>query len=216
MFKTNPKNSKARKAEFVPHNPAHRQWGSPAQPIASVHRMRSLTVVALLTLLSACVSSQHDHQLSPLQTVAHVDLDRYVGLWYEIGRYPNSFQKGCRDSTAVYTVRSDGKIDVINSCRNEQDGSLREAKGRAWVVDKNSNARLKVSFFWPFRGDYWIIDLGPEYEYAIVGTPNRRYLWILSRTPEMHPEILEKIIQNVEKQGFDRRNILLHNKENLL
>lgn len=82
---------------------------------------------------------------------------------------------------------------------------------RAWVVDKNSNARLKVSFFWPFRGDYWIFDLGREYEYAVVGTPNRRYLWILSRTPEIHPDILEKIVQNAEKQGFVRSNLLLHN-----
>jgi len=74
--------------------------------------------------------------------------------------------------------------------------------GRAWVVDSASSARLKVSFFWPFRGDYWIIDLGPEYEYVVVGTPNRKYLWILSRTPEMEPEILTQIIQRVEKQGF--------------
>jgi apolipoprotein D and lipocalin family protein len=99
--------------------------------------------------------------------------------------------------------------DVLNSCRDEQDGSLREAKGRAWVVDNASNARLKVSFFWPFRGDYWIIDLGQEYEYAVVGTPNRKYLWILSRTPEMNPEILAKILENVERQGFVRDNLLL-------
>ncbi len=109
----------------------------------------------------------------------------------------------------LYTARPDGEIDVLNSCRDEQDGSLREAKGRAWVVDNTSNARLKVSFFWPFRGDYWIIDLGREYEYAVVGTPNRKYLWILSRTPEMHPEVLAKILENVEKQGFVRDNLLL-------
>ena len=125
-------------------------------------------------------------------------------------------ENGHRDRLIMYTVRPDGKIDVVNSCRDEHDGSLREAKGRAWVVDKNSNAQLKVSFFWPFRGDYWIIDLGRDYEYAVVGTPNRRYLWILSRTPEMDPDILEKIIQNVEKQGFVRSNLLLHNQDNLL
>jgi apolipoprotein D and lipocalin family protein len=102
----------------------------------------------------------------------------------------------------MYTARPDSDIDVLNSCKNLQDGSLREAKGRAWVVDSASSARLKVSFFWPFRGDYWIIDLGPEYEYAVVGTPNRKYLWILSRTPEMEPEILTQIVQRVEKQGF--------------
>jgi apolipoprotein D and lipocalin family protein len=216
MVKTNSENSIGKDGAFAPPTADHQQCGGPTQPIASVHCMKSFTVAVFLTLLSSCVSTQHGNQLPPLQTVSHVDLHRYVGLWYEIGRYPNSFQKGCQDSTAMYTVRPDGKIDVVNSCRNDQDGSLREAKGRAWVVDKNSNARLKVSFFWPFRGDYWIIDLGREYEYAVVGTPNRRYLWILSRTPEMHPDILEKIVQNVEKQGFVRSNLLLHNKGNLL
>jgi apolipoprotein D and lipocalin family protein len=216
MFKTNSENSKGKDAAFAPPTPDHQQCGGPTQPIASVHFMKSFTVIAVLTLLSSCVSSQHGSQPPPLQTVSHVDLHRYVGLWYEIGRYPNSFQKGCKDSTAMYTIRPDGKIDVVNSCRDEHDGSLREAKGRAWVVDKNSNAQLKVSFFWPFRGDYWIIDLGREYEYAVVGTPNRQYLWILSRTPEMDPDILEKIVQNVEKQGFVRSNLLLHNKGNVL
>ena len=138
-----------------------------------------------------------------MQTVAQVDLDRYVGLWYEIARYPNGFQKDCRNSTAMYTARNDGKIDVVNKCRSEKDGSIREAKARAWVVDSSSNARLKVSFFWPFRGDYWIIDLGQDYEYAVVGTPNRKYLWILSRAPEMAPDVLARIIENVEGQGFD-------------
>jgi apolipoprotein D and lipocalin family protein len=216
MFKKNTENSKEKEAACTPHNPADQQCGGSTHPISSVHFMKSFTVIAFLALLSSCVSSQHGSQPPPLQTVSHVDLDRYIGLWYEIGRYPNSFQKGCKDSTAVYTLRPDGKIDVVNSCRNEQDGRLREAKGRAWVVDTNNNARLKVSFFWPFRGDYWIIDLGRDYEYAVVGTPNRKYLWILSRTPEMHPDILEKIVQNVEKQGFVRSNLLLHNQENLL
>ena len=116
----------------------------------------------------------------------------------------------------MYTIRPDGEMEVVNSCLDEKDGGLREAKGRAWVVDENSNARLKVSFFWPFRGDYWIIDLGREYEYAVVGTPNRRYLWILSRTPELQPDMLEEILQNVEKQGFIRDNLLLHKREKLL
>lgn len=178
--------------------------------------MKAITFAAVITLLSSCVFHQHGTELPPLQTVAQVDLNRYLGLWYEIGRYPNSFQKGCLDSTAMYTARPDGKIDVLNSCRDAQDGSLREAKGRAWVVDNTTNARLKVSFFWPFRGDYWIIDLGREYEYAVVGTPDRKYLWILSRTPEMSTDILEKILQNVEKQSFVRDNILLQNKEHLL
>jgi apolipoprotein D and lipocalin family protein len=158
--------------------------------------MKVIAIVAVTALLASCALSQHGAAPEkPLQTVAHVDLKRYLGLWYEIGRYPNSFQKGCLGSTALYTARPDGEIDVLNSCRDKQNGSLREAKGRAWVADKASNARLKVTFFWPFRGDYWI--------------PNRKYLWILSRTPEMNPEILAKILKNVEKQGFVRDNLLL-------
>jgi apolipoprotein D and lipocalin family protein len=173
--------------------------------------MKVIVIIAVIVLLASCAFFQRRSapELSPLQTVAHVDLNRYLGLWYEIGRYPNSFQSGCLGSTATYTARPDGDIDVLNSCRNEQDGSLRAAKGRAWVVDKFSNARLKVSFFWPFRGDYQIIDLGQEYEYAVVGTPNRKYLWILSRTPAMPPESLVKILENVEKQGFVRDKLLL-------
>ena len=173
--------------------------------------MKFIGIVPVIALLTSCAFSQYGvaPEPPPLQTVAHVDLTRYLGLWYEIGRYPNSFQKSCLDSTALYTARPDGEIDVLNSCRDEQDGRLREAKGRAWVVDNTSNARLKVTFFWPFRGDYWIIDLGKEYEYAVVGTPNRKYLWILSRTPEMHPEVLAKILENVEKQCFVRDNLLL-------
>ncbi len=169
-----------------------------------------IVIVAVIALLASCALVKHGTPPeAPIQTVAHVDLNRYLGLWHEIGRYPNSFQKGCLGSTALYTARPDGEIDVLNSCRDKQDGGLREAKGRAWVVDKDSNARLKVSFFWPFRGDYWIINLGQEYEYAVVGTPDRKYLWILSRTPAMNPEVLAKILENVEKQGFVRNKLLL-------
>jgi apolipoprotein D and lipocalin family protein len=172
--------------------------------------IKVIIVTAITAFLASCsLLQQGSAPEKLLQTVAHVDLNRYLGRWYEIGRYPNSFQKDCQKSTAVYTARMDGGIDVLNSCRDVQNGSLRESSGRAWVVDKASNARLKVSFFWPFRGDYWIIDLDKEYEYAVVGTPNRKYLWILSRTPTMHPETLEKILQKVEKQGFVRDNLLL-------
>ncbi|EKD37948.1 MAG: hypothetical protein ACD_75C00929G0004 [uncultured bacterium] len=173
--------------------------------------MKVIGIAAIIALLTSCVVSRHTAPPStpPLTTVAHVDLNRYLGLWYEIGRYPNAFQKGCLNSTAMYTSRPDGEIDILNSCRDGQDGSLRETRGRAWVVaNDGSNARLKVSFFWPFRGDYWIIDLGQGYEYAVVGTPDRKYLWILSRTSSMNTDVLAKILQNVEKQGFVRANLL--------
>jgi apolipoprotein D and lipocalin family protein len=161
-----------------------------------------IAVMALAALFSGCVAS------SPLKTVAHVDLSRYVGTWHEIARYPNSFQKGCTGSTATYSLRNDGEIDVVNRCRDLRDGSLREAKGRAWVVDPTSNARLKVSFFWPFRGDYWIIDLGNDYEFAVVGAPSRKYLWVLSRAPVMEDDLFNGIMQRIEQLGFERDRVV--------
>jgi apolipoprotein D and lipocalin family protein len=142
--------------------------------------------------------------LPPLQTVPRVDLDRYMGTWYEIASFPQRFQKGCVASMATYTLRNNGKVAVLNQCRNETlDGKLRSAKGTAWVVDTRTNAKLKVSFFWPFSGDYWIIDLGPKYEYAVVGHPKRTYLWILSRRPQMDEGTYEAILQRLKAQGYD-------------
>ncbi len=164
-----------------------------------------IAVMALAALCSGCVNSSG---VPPLKTVAHVDLGRYIGTWHEIARYPNSFQKGCTGSTATYTLRGDGEIDVVNRCRDDGDGSLREAKGRAWVVDPASNARLKVSFFWPFRGDYWIIDLGNDYEFAVVGAPSRKYLWVLSRTPLMGDDVFNGIMARIEQLGFERNRVV--------
>ncbi len=140
----------------------------------------------------------------PLRTVPHVDLARYAGTWYEIANYPQRFQKGCTGTTATYTLRPDGTVEVLNRCAlGSLDGRLKEAKGRAKVVDRRSNAKLEVTFFWPFRGDYWVIDLGREYEYAVVGHPSRKYLWILSRTPTMAPDVYEGILERLRAQGYD-------------
>jgi len=138
----------------------------------------------------------------PLITVQNVDMVRYMGLWYEIARFDHFFQKGCLGSSATYSLLPDGEIEVINRCVNDKDSSLREVKGRAWSDDSSSNARLKVSFFWPFRTDYWIIDLGKEYEYAVVGDPKRQYLWILARKPVMDEAIYKRIIDVAARQGF--------------
>ena len=97
---------------------------------------------------------------------------------------------------------ADGEVEVVNRCVDEKDGSLREVKGRAWSVDSDTNARLKVRFFWPFSGDYWIVDLGKEYEYAVVGAPNRQYLWILARQPVMDECVYKGILNKLTRQGF--------------
>jgi apolipoprotein D and lipocalin family protein len=140
---------------------------------------------------------------SPVKTVDQVNLRRYVGKWYEVARYPNRFQRKCQsDTTAVYTLRDDGSFQVINACR-EADGTLSTARGSAKVADKTSNAKLKVTFFWPFYGDYWIIGLGPDYQYAVVGEPSRKYLWILSRTPNMTDDTYAEVLRLVEGQGYE-------------
>jgi apolipoprotein D and lipocalin family protein len=141
---------------------------------------------------------------SPLSTVSHVDLTRYMGAWYEIARYPNGFQKGCVGSKATYTLLDNGKVSVLNECYDGSfSGELRSAKGKAWVVDKETNAKLKVSFFLFFAGDYWIIDLGKDYEYAVVGHPKRKYLWILSRTKEMDEVVYDRILSRLRDMKYD-------------
>src|SRR5512135_502255 len=144
-------------------------------------------------------------EIMALSVVQYVDLKRYIGEWYEISRYPNRFQENCVSSKAIYTLLEDGRIGVLNQCNDGSfTGKLRVAKGKAWVVDPVTNAKLKVSFFWPFSGDYWIIELGENYEYAVVGHPKRRYLWILSRTKTLDPDVYSGILDRLEaKHGYD-------------
>ena len=138
----------------------------------------------------------------PVRTVPAVDLARYAGKWYEIAAFPMFFQRQCLgDTTAEYALRPDGDISVRNRCRTE-DG-FDEATARAWAVEGSGNARLKVQFFWPFRADYWVIGLDPDYRWAVVGNPERKYLWILSRTPVLPPASLEDALSSARAQGFD-------------
>ncbi|MFN8775780.1 MAG: lipocalin family protein [Flavobacteriales bacterium] len=140
----------------------------------------------------------------PLETVPSVDLSRYAGTWYEIASFPQSFQKGCCGTTATYTLSDSGYVIVENRCyRDSLDGKQSYIRGKAFVEKNTGNAKLKVQFFWPFRGKYWIIDLADDYSYAVVGHPNREYLWILSRTPQLSDSLYQEITQRVEKKGFD-------------
>ena len=144
---------------------------------------------------------------SPLETVAKVDLSRYLGRWYEIAKYPNRFERKCeRDVTATYGIQSDGKISVVNRCTTHE-GKVTESSGWAKVVDEKTNAKLKVTFFWPFFGDYWIIDLGTNYEYAVIGEPSRKYLWILSRTAKMDDAVYAGIAERLAAKGYDARKL---------
>jgi apolipoprotein D and lipocalin family protein len=142
--------------------------------------------------------------MAELKTVDHVDVKRYMGTWYEIAKFPQRFQKGLVGVTATYSLLPNGKVRVINSGYKEDfNGKLKTAKGKAWVVDTATNAKLKVSFFWPFSGNYWILELGKDYEYAIIGEESHNYLWILSRTPQMDKTVYNELLRRVQEKGFD-------------
>ncbi len=159
--------------------------------------------LTLLMIITAATASRADDP-EPLEVVESVDLKRYLGRWYEIASYPMFFQKGCTATTADYLLREDGLIKVVNRCRKGSlEGKQKEAVGRAKVVDDTTNAKLKVSFFGPFWGDYWIIDLDPDYQWAVVGGPKRKYLWILSRTPQMDGALFDEIVSRLPAKGYD-------------
>lgn len=139
------------------------------------------------------------------QPARPVDLNRYAGLWYEIARYENGFERGCEGVTAEYTLRDDGLVGVRNACRQgSPDGELKVANGRARIVDGSDGAKLKVSFFGPFfLGDYWVLDRAEDYSWSIVGEPSGRYLWLLSRSPTPAPAVRETMMSRTRALGYD-------------
>jgi apolipoprotein D and lipocalin family protein len=163
-----------------------------------------ITRWAWAALLGTCMSTsaQNAPMPPPVASVAAVDLARYAGKWYEIASFPIFFQRNCvADSTAFYALATDGRVDVTNRCRTE--AGFDEATGHATVVDASNNSRLKVSFFWPFKADYWVIGLDADYRWAVVGNPNRKYLWLLSRTPQLPQPLLDAALASARAQGFD-------------
>jgi apolipoprotein D and lipocalin family protein len=142
-----------------------------------------------------------------LDVVPHVELEKYLGRWYEIAHLPAKFQEGCDETTATYTLLKGGNISVLNTCK--RNGKVKTAKGKAKVVDEATGAKLKVTFFWPFYGDYWIIKLGMNYEYAVVGTPNLKYLWMLSRTPRIDNKLFSELTEFAKAKGFDTNRLII-------
>ena len=142
-----------------------------------------------------------------LQTVEKVDIEKYKGTWYEIARFEHFFEKGCKNVTATYELKKDGDIKVINRCIIIKDDKQKEAFGVAYAVD-STNSKLKVSFFRPFYGDYYILDLADDYSYAVVGSPNRKLLWILSRTKTINTQTKEKILEKLPQLGFDKKKFI--------
>ena len=165
-----------------------------------INSIKKYSLIYISILLFSCSANY-----PPLDVVNQVDIERYLGKWYEIALLPNSFEEGCNCTTAEYSLIDSATIKVINTCRQDSTkGEIDKANGKAFVVEGSNNAKLRVQFFWPFRGDYWIIDLDKEnYNYAVVGTPSRKYLWILCRSPKMNEELYNSLVKKCEEKGFD-------------
>lgn len=175
----------------------------------------TLSTIALGALMWLPVAgSAAEDEDSPLMPVVGFQVERYVGKWYEIVRLPNRFQRDCAsDVTAEYAARPDGRITVVNRCR-EESGAMDESRGVAEVVEPGIG-QLDVSFLpqwlsWlPFtKGDYWILELDSQYRYALVGTPDRKYLWVLSREPQLTSGVLHRLLMRAREDGFDIDNLV--------
>jgi apolipoprotein D and lipocalin family protein len=162
----------------------------------------ALLALPLVLSLSACVSGPSGNP-NPPQPAKAVELDRYLGKWYEVARYDMRFEKGCEGVTAEYSKRTDGMIRVLNTCRQGAlDGPIKTAEGKAKIVDTTTNAKLKVSFFGPFFGDYWVLDRADDYSWAIVGEGSGKYLWLLSRRVPS-PADREALTARAKALGYD-------------
>ncbi len=162
--------------------------------------VKNILIIQIISVMFLFCTSQK----TPLQVVEQVDLHKYVGKWYEIARLPNSFEKGLECCTADYSLLPNGKIEVVNTGKVIVDRSkVKKAKGKAYVPDKNEPGKIKVSFFGPFYGNYWIIALDPNYQYVLVGEPSRKYLWILSRNTAIAESDYQNLIDIAKKSGFN-------------
>ena len=170
--------------------------------------IQKLTVVFIFIVffsfgLNSCFTTKR-MSTATIPVVENLNLERYLGTWYEIARLPNSFEKNLDYVTATYTLRGDGKIKVLNKGFNSEKNSWKEATGKAWIPDSQIPARLRVSFFWIFSSDYKIIALDAEnYMYSMVTSNTKKYLWILSRTPKMDSEVYTKLVEKAYDYGFE-------------
>ncbi|HEX8250809.1 MAG TPA: lipocalin family protein [Pyrinomonadaceae bacterium] len=162
-----------------------------------------LAVFALTLLAAATFVNGQNTKTGEMKTVSFVDLKRFGGTWYEIARYPNKLKKQCvGNTTATYNFKPDGEVEVVSRCLNK-DGKIEDATGTATIIDRQTNAKLKGSFAWFSSVPYWVIDLDENYQYAVAGNPDRKNLWILSRTPEISAATYEKILRKIEIAGYN-------------
>ena len=165
----------------------------------------------LLVFLSMA-SFSYNSTAQDLPTVDKVDLSKYTGVWYEIARLPNNFEEGLECVTATYTLKKNGKIQVLNKGYSARKGKYKTAKGTALVPEPAYPGRLKVTFFWPFYGNYYIMALDEDYQYALVGDPSRKYLWVLARSKSLDEPIYRELLDHAKNMGFDTDRVLRINQ----
>lgn len=157
-----------------------------------------LVCVALGGGLLGCAKSGDEEP----EVVATLDLQRYAGTWFEIASVPVSAQEGCMGTQATYGLEGRGRFSVINVCHDGVGGEVRRVNGTAWMRDPEEPGKLQVQFLWPFRGNYWVLELDPDYEWALVGTPDRKHAWILSRSPRLDEEIVGRLVTRLRLDDY--------------
>ncbi|TMM46326.1 lipocalin [Colwellia ponticola] len=166
--------------------------------------MKIISLIIVFFLLTGCLGMPNS-----VKPISNFDVNKYKGKWYEIARLDHSFERGLSRVTAQYTVKDDGSVLVINRGFSDNENKWTEAEGKAYFVNENTEGYLKVSFFGPFYGSYVIFELEREnYQYAFVSGPNVDYLWLLSKTPTVKPEIIEKFILMSKERGFNTNNLI--------
>jgi lipocalin len=166
---------------------------------------KTLTFLSLILIPIIFTNCKTNKTMIDNSTVKSLDLERYLGTWYEIARFPHSFEKNLVGVTATYSRKENGKIKVVNQgYKKTLDGKLKTANGKAYVPDPNNPAHLKVSFFWIFYGDYYVMELDEEnYQWAVIGSDSPNFLWILSRKAQMEQPLYEDLLARIKNRGYD-------------
>lgn len=167
--------------------------------------------IIFITVVLSCAEQKTKGQPHMIDktVVKALDIERYLGTWYEIARYDHRFERGLVGVTATYSYRKDGKIKVVNSGHKETlDGQKSEAVGKAKVPNPDVPAKLKVSFFWFFYGDYFVLELDEDYQWAVIGSSADKYLWILSRTPQMDKKLYQELLDKLTQRGYDVNDLI--------
>ncbi|MBU1012754.1 MAG: lipocalin family protein [Bacteroidetes bacterium] len=171
--------------------------------------MKNFALIISLLLINTIVSCQTKSAIMDTRTVQNFELEKYLGKWYEIARFPHSFEKGLVGVTATYSIRADGKIKVVNQgYENSLDGKLKTAIGKAYIPNPDDPAKLKVSFFLFFYGDYYVMELDPDYQWVLLGSSSSKYLWILSRTPQLDHVIIEQLLIKARTRGYNTDHLI--------